>query len=157
MSAPDDEFEQYLNELNDIVKIPPVDIPDYLDPSINEVITVMDSRVTIQPRLKCIRCLQWRNYRPRSPRNAGGGAQEDGGPEGRPFGPPHPPGPPRIAGAAGAVVTPLETANALLWALQGPKEKKEKRKEKRKERRKKKRKKKKKEIKKEDRRTRTFN
>ena len=37
MSASDDEFEQYLNELNDIVETPPVDYPDYLDPSINEV------------------------------------------------------------------------------------------------------------------------
>ena len=33
MSASDDEFEQYLNELNDIVETSPVDYPNYLDPS----------------------------------------------------------------------------------------------------------------------------
>ena len=33
MSASDDEFEQYLNELNDIEKTSPVYYPDYLDPS----------------------------------------------------------------------------------------------------------------------------
>ena len=58
MNASDDEFEQHLNELNDIVGTLVLWItpPDYLDPSINEVswLSCMDSRVTIQPRQKCI-------------------------------------------------------------------------------------------------------
>ena len=32
-ASDDDEFDQYLNELNDIVETSPVDYPDYLDPS----------------------------------------------------------------------------------------------------------------------------
>ena len=57
MSASDNDFEQYLNELNDIlVETSPTDCLDnlYLPRSIHEV---MYSWVAIQPCLKYISCL----------------------------------------------------------------------------------------------------